>query len=195
MTEVQVKKLVAVLLASFPNAKATDETIGAYVRMLADLDYTAASAAVERLLATSRFLPSIAEIREASLTLHVGEQRPGGEAWGEVLKAIGRYGYTRTPGVDFHFDDPVVAECVSALRWRELCDSENQEADRARFIELYDKLAAQQRRRQLSEGLPAMQRWRTFQEQQRQKQLERRDEPASVGSLIKLVLGDGGGES
>ena len=41
------------------------------------------------------------------------------------------------------FTDPVTAQCVASLRWRELCDSENQAADRARFVELYDKLAAQ----------------------------------------------------
>lgn len=177
MTDLQTKKLVAVLLAAYPNNKVTDETVGAYVRMLGDLEYQAASAAVERLIATSKFLPSIAEIRETTLTLYTGEQRPGGDAWGSVLTVIGRYGYMRTPGVDFQFEDPVIGECVRALNWRELCDSENQEADRARFIELYDKLASHNRRRQLSEGMPAMQRFRALQAA----------EPVMLGRLLKLV--------
>lgn len=186
MTELQGKKLVASLIAAYPTSKITDDSAAVYTRMLLDLDYETASAAIARLVATSKFPPSIAEIREATLTLNVGEQRPGGEAWGEVLKAIGRYGYMRMPGADFQFDDPVVAECVAALKWRELCDSENQEADRARFIDLYDKLAGQQRRKQLSEGLPAMQRFRALLAASEQKRLTRTDEPMAIGSLLKL---------
>lgn len=190
MTELQGKKLVASLIAAYPTSKITDESAAVYARMLLDLDYEAASAAVARLVAVSKFPPSIAEIREATLTLNVGEQRPGGEAWGEVLKAIGRYGYMRTPGVDFQFSDPVIGECVAALKWRELCDSENQEADRARFIELYDKLAGQHRRKQLSEGLPAMQRFRALQAANEQKRLERSGEPVALGKLLRIPGGD-----
>lgn len=190
MTELQGKKLVASLIAAYPTTKITDESAAVYVRMLLDLDYEAANAAIARLVAVSKFPPAIVEIRESTLALQVGEQRPGGDAWGEVLKAIGRYGYTRTPGVDFQFSDPVIGECVAALKWRELCDSENQEADRARFIELYDKLAGQHRRKQLSEGLPAMQRFRALQAASEQKRLSRSGEPTSLGKLISLPGGD-----
>jgi hypothetical protein len=189
MTEGQVSKLVAVLAASYPAAKGDAGTVAAYQRMLGDLDYPAANAAVERLIATSKWLPTVAEIREATLALNVGEIRPGGEAWGDVPRAIRRYGYMRTPGQDFDFDDPAVAAAVKAMSWQELCSSENAVADRARFIELYDQLAARSRRLQLSEGLPAMQRFRALQAAQRQE-----IEPGtaqSIGKLIKLVLRGG----
>lgn len=189
MTKLEIKKLVAIIVAAYPTSKITDESVGIYERMLADLDYAAASASVERLLAVSKWLPTVAEIRETSLTLHVGETRPGGEAWGDVLKAIGRHGYMRTPGKDFMFEDPVTAECVSAMNWRELCSSENQVADRARFIETYDQLAGQTRRKQLSEGLPAMQRFRSIQAAQVDRRLASGDstEPRSIGQVLKLV--------
>lgn len=191
MTELQIKKLVAILVAAFPAGKFTSDTVAIYERMLGDLDYALAQAAVERLLATAKFLPTVAEIREAALTLSAGETRPGGEAWGEVLRAIGRYGYMRTPGVDFQFTDPVILECVRAMTWRELCDSENQEADRARFTELYDRLAKHHRSRQLSEGLPAMQRFRQLQAAQKAEL-----EPGAVpiGKLVQLVLKQGDGK-
>jgi hypothetical protein len=194
VTKSEAAKLVAVLIAAYQgqsaSSKITTATSEVYERMLGDLDYPAANAAVERLLATSKFLPTIAEVRDATLTVTGGgtggggEIRPGGEAWGEVLEAIGRYGRNRTPGVDFRFADPVTAECVAALVWRALCDSENQPADRARFIELYDQLAARRRRSQLSESLPAMQRLRALQAAER---LE--GEAKTLGKLLPLVAG------
>lgn len=160
MTEVEVRKLVAVLLGAYPATRMAPNTATVYERMLRDLDYPAANAAVERLLATSKFMPSVAEIRESVLSLTTGDQRPGGDGWGDVLDAVGRWGVYRIPGRDFQFADPVVAQCVTSLGWEEICNSENQQADRARFIELYERHAKTTRQKQLSESLPAMQRLR-----------------------------------
>lgn len=162
MTSAEAARLVAVLLASFPGAKTTPKTSEIYERMLADLDYPTANAAVERLLATSRYMPTIAEIRDACMTLTHGDRAAGGEAWGECMAAIRRYGIYRVPGKDFSFKDPVVARCVHALGWEELCNSENATADRARFIELYDQLAVNARRDINANQLPAAQRLRAL---------------------------------
>lgn len=177
MTPAQTAKLVAVLMAAYPNAKISDEASTVYERMLADLDYATANAAVERLLATSKWIPTVAEIRETALTLGSGETRPGGDAWGDVLAAVGRYGCYRSPA----FEDPLVAKCVDALGWREICLSENQVADRARFIQLYDQLAATDRRLQLSEPLPAM---RLLREAQAKHRLPERTGPKSIGAAL-----------
>jgi len=160
MTESETARVVAVLMAAFPHAKATAATSSAYESMLRDLEYAAVNAAISRLLATSRWMPTIAEIREATLSLQAGDVKPGGEAWGSVLKAIRFAGVHRVPGVDFAFADPVVAKCVRLLNWAELCNSENTTADRARFIELYDKLAKSHRVEQLSGTLPAVVKYR-----------------------------------
>lgn len=57
------------LLGAYPNAKATASTSQVYEAMLADLDVAEARAAVQRLIATSRFMPTVAEIREATAEL------------------------------------------------------------------------------------------------------------------------------
>ena len=198
MTKSEVAKLVAVMLAAYPNTKtlpdkpsadgqpATFGTSAAYERMLADLEYPVANAAVEQLIATSpRFMPTIAEIRERCLALARGEVRAGGEAWGSVHKAIRGAGRYRTPGVDFVFADPVASEAVAALNWVELCDSENPVADRARFIALYARLAVTHRRSQLSDSLPAMQRFRALQAVQA-KELESGPQP--IGKLLQFAV-------
>jgi len=160
MTDLEVNKLVSVLLAAFPSSKATLGTSMSYESMLADLDYAVANAAIERLLATSKFLPTIAEIRDACLVLQTGDKMPGGQAWGLVLSAIKRFGSYRQPGVDFDFQDPLVLRCVLMLGWQELCQSENSVADRARFTELYEDLSDSYRVNTLAEGLPAQARLR-----------------------------------
>ena len=184
MTEEQAQMLVTVWVTSFPSTmvrlsqEQQRQTMATYRRMLSDLDYAVANAAVERLMATCKFMPSVAEIRDTALSLATGEQVAGGEAWGALLKAISEQGAYRVPGTDFVFRDPVTAKAVSCLGWQNLCLSDCQPAERARFIELYDKLAVTERRLQLSEGLPAMRRYRALQERTAQ----------SIGDAVKRVL-------
>lgn len=160
MTPVQTAKLVAVLVAAFPNQQISTGTTEVYERMLADLEVGAATAAVQRLIGVARFLPSVAEIRESALTVVGGERRLGGDAWGDVLEAVGRFGSYRDP----QFADPVTERCVRQLGWREICLSENQVADRARFVQLYDGLAQTHRRDELTRALPAVARHRELRE-------------------------------
>lgn len=190
MTDTEVRKIVAVLMGAFPGARITQETTAVYERMIRDLEYPLANAAVERLLATCKFMPTVAEIRETALALAVGEQKPGGEAWGKVLALVARYGSYREPGKDFEIADPVLRKSIASLGWREICLSENQAADRARFIELYDKLAVQERRKQASDSLPAMQRWRELQSKQ-EARLEERTGSQPVGKLLAMLIPDG----
>jgi hypothetical protein len=152
VTKIEVQKLVAVLLAAFPSARITEGTSAVYESMLADLDHRLANAAVQSLIATARFMPTIAEIRDAVVELQRGPRRAGGDAWGDVLRAVSTVGRYRFPS----FDDGAVAAAVDALGWQNICDSENQVADRARFIELYDKLSAADRKQAVCGQLPAV---------------------------------------
>lgn len=186
MTEAEAQKLVTVLVTAFPgqlgrmDREQQANTMAVYRGMLADLEYPVANAAVERLLATAKFMPTISEIRDVALTLMSDEQRAGGSAWGDVLEAVSKFGAYRVPGTDFQFSDPVTATCVNAMGWRNLCLSENQIADRARFIELYDHERGKARRLQLTEGLPALQRLRQMQ--------ERTEQTAALSTAIRKVL-------
>jgi len=118
----------------------------AYTAGLLDLDFERARAAVNRLVKASKWIPTIAEIREAAVDVAHGSRAPGGEAWGQCLKLIRRYGSHRWPGIDFEVGDPVLLATIRALGWLDLCQSDNPHADRARFIELYDQLAQGERK-------------------------------------------------
>lgn len=150
MTATESAKVVAMLIAAYPQAQMTRQTSGIYERMLADLDRAVAVAAVERLIGSSRFLPTIAEIRFAAAEVLHGHRRLGGEAWGDVVAEMRRVGWYGRP----RFADPVVGDVVRMLGWQGLCSSGNETADRARFIELYDGLAERNRKETVvSKGL------------------------------------------
>jgi hypothetical protein len=160
VTRQEAGKLVSVMIAATAQGsrlsrESVDDMINAYAALLADLDYARCNAAVRVLLQSKNWIPAVADIRKVVLELERGPVRPAGEAWGDALKAISRYGAYRVPGVDFQFSDPEVLRCVNALGWKELCLSENQVADRARFIELYGMVSAQERREQQAPLLAA----------------------------------------
>lgn len=154
----EAAKLVAMLVTAFPDgirfltSEQQDDTRKLYRTMMLDLDYEIANTAITRIIATHKKWPSIAAIREACSRQLDGRDDRGGEAWGKLLKLIGRYGMNRTPlpmalavpePDTFVVDDPVLWRVIDAFGWRELCSSENQTADRARVIELYEQLVLQ----------------------------------------------------
>lgn len=147
MTQTEVSKLVAVLAAHYPTAKLSRDNLMAYERALADLDYQLAQSAVERIVRTSRFFPSIAEIREACTLKTTGPTRTGVEAYAELMLAVRRHGRTYGEEEAPKFKDPIIAKCLGIWgSWNSLCNSPTDDAaGRARFVELYDSLAKSQR--------------------------------------------------
>jgi hypothetical protein len=139
MTKSEAIELVMLLRASFhAGGKVSEETAQVYESMILDLDFELAKAAIGRLIQSSKFLPSIAEIREAAREAEHGPRRSGLEAWGDVTRAIRLVGTYRTPV----FTDPIVGRAVLAMGWREVCLGDNEPAIRARFIEAYEAMAA-----------------------------------------------------
>lgn len=157
MTQADVAELVATLSMAFPRPVMQEGTMRIYERMLLDLDRERAHQACARLIVSSKWLPTIAEIRSAATELEFGAVRAGAEAWGDVNEAVRRVGRYGVP----KFADPVVAVCVRSFGWLALCDSTNDTADRARFIELYDQLAARDRRDAVAGPSLALPSWRT----------------------------------
>ena len=148
MTPAEAAKTVAMLQAAYPGARWSEPTIGLYELMLADLEYEVARNAVARIIRTSRFLPTVAEVLTAAADIVVGETRNGVDAWGDVGMAVRRVGSYGVP----KFEDPVVGDCVRIMGWRNLCLGDSSEAsDRARFCELYEDLQRKQRMRMVSE--------------------------------------------
>lgn len=138
MTDAEALRIVSRLVAAFPRPVVNEMTVDVYVEALLPLDAARVAASVQRLTLTVRFLPTIAEIREAMTTQSGPELPTAGDAWATVLhwvRKIGGYGTvpTRTP------IDRLIARCIDAVGgWHYLChESENLMADRAHFLRVY----------------------------------------------------------
>lgn len=181
MTKSEAAKLVAMLLASFPNSQVSEKTAEVYEHMLSDLDFGLVQRAVARLVGTEDFLPSIAKIRRTATELQRGPVRPGGDAWGEVLEQTREVGYCGTPT----FEDSIVEYIVGLWGWREICLAEGP-ADRARFIELYDRLAKERRVDEVS-GVPLPRRLPGASEEPKALTHEAGSERAAQPNVVGLV--------
>ena len=139
--EAEISELVGLMSAAYPGAKVSDATVEVYVAMLKDIPLDILTASVQQCMAESEFLPTVAKVRDKALALTAPIAPAPLEAWGIVLKAIGVYGFYRTP----EFADPIITKAVDCIGWRNICCTEmdNQGVDRAHFSRVYEGLLRQ----------------------------------------------------
>jgi len=145
-TEIEITKLLKVMRAFYAHANFQDweATRKGYVMMLSDMPIEILDAAVKQCVSTCEFFPTIAALRRAAAEIQIGESAypPAAQAWGEFLYLALHYGHDHKPQIN----NPLMDKAIDALGWYELCMSENQVADRARFIEVYNQYLDRERR-------------------------------------------------
>ncbi|MEH7355099.1 replicative helicase loader/inhibitor [Neobacillus drentensis] len=134
MNRKEIINLLGIATANFPNLqqKEMKPTAILWEKALADIPYEVAEKAVIKVLSTSKFFPTIAEIRDATAQITQPRTLDAIEAWGMIVQAIRKYGYYNQ-GAALQSLPEDVAEMVKRFTWRELCLSENVETLRAQF--------------------------------------------------------------
>lgn len=112
-----------------------------WFREICDIPYNVAEMALRKWVATNKWSPSIADIREMTSGIVNGDPMTWGESWEKALNAVRRFGsYNKGAALDSL--DPLTRKCVENIGYMELCMSENIMADRAhyqRIFEIYSK--------------------------------------------------------
>ena len=145
----EFKLLVKGLKAAYPsqNFLPDDYSMKLWYSLLKDVDYALAEAAAYKHICTSRFPPTIADLR-AQCT-QVTEEKPKTwlDGWSIVQKMIGRGGIFRQEEAmnDLNEADPITASIVERMGWKNLCNSENQSVDRANFRQCYETMQNRER--------------------------------------------------
>lgn len=161
-TEVEVKRALAILSVTYPNYNFSKEAVAIYISMLKDIPAPALEAGVKQHIATSKWFPTVAELREAALRLTTDSLPSASEAWGEVTEQMRRVGSWGKP----EFSHELVEKAVSySGGWKYLCASEVQGIERSNFLKTYNtlhkraaddvRMLPEVRRMMLGEGVPA----------------------------------------
>lgn len=153
MNRKEIINLLGIATANFPNLqqKEMKPTAILWEKALSDIPYDVAEKALIKVLSTSHFFPTIADIREAVAQMTQPRTLDAMEAWGLIIEAIRKFGYSRQKeAMDFLPDD--VAEMVKRFTWWELCMSENPETLRAQFRMAWE---TQSKRKNELKALPA----------------------------------------
>jgi hypothetical protein len=118
--------------------------------LLADLPLDVLAAAALQCIATVRFFPTIAELREAAALLTEPERQSGMEVWGEAIDELSKAkAEARIP----RLADPIAARILKAMGGHAaLSNSKDPSYDRSQFVKAYE--AAVERERQKARVLP-----------------------------------------
>lgn len=128
------------LFACYPNTEITAGTAAMYMRLLSDIPADELQTIVDQAVATCKFLPTIAELRDMRHNLNTLDRLTYGEAWELVQKEIRRVGYLQKP----KFADETTAKVVAQMGWLYLCMSTEPGNDLARFRDMYNALLSRQ---------------------------------------------------
>lgn len=134
MNRKEIINLLGIATANFPNMQERDmqPTAVLWEKALRDIPYHVAEKALIKVLSTSRFFPTVAEIREAATQLTQPRKMDWSEAWELIGQAIRKYGFYDQEGAMAYLPDDV-ARMARRFGWRELCHNENIDTLRAQF--------------------------------------------------------------
>ena len=145
MTFNEFKVLVKGMKAVYtqPNFLPDADSVKIWYRLLQDMPYELANVAIQRHMATNKFPPTPAEIRQAAVQT-VEAPQGWADGWEQFRRAVRRYGYYQQEEAMNSMDE-ITRKTVRRLGWKELCESENIMQDRANFRMAYEQEANRRR--------------------------------------------------
>lgn len=127
-----------------------EQAVSLWYRELRDIPADVADAALRKWVATSKWSPSIAELRAIAAELQYGKIPDWTDAWDKVQAAISRYGMYRVEEA-LNSLDPLTRRVVGRAGFTRICLSDNVVAERANFRNCYEQIAErEQEHRQLA---------------------------------------------
>lgn len=120
------------------NILPNEQALQLWFNQLNDISYDVAEVTLNKWVATNKWSPSIADIREQATDITQGAAKDWGDAWQDVLRAIRLYGsYEELKALESL--DETTRKVVKRLGFRNLCFSEDIQVDRANFRMIYEQ--------------------------------------------------------
>ena len=130
-----------------------EQAMELWYNQLQDIPYNVATATLNKWVATEKWSPSIADIRQLATEVVSGTVNEWSDGWEQVETAIKRYGmYNEAEALESM--DEITRQAVKRLGFKNLCLSESQMTDRANFRMIYEQVAERKKKEaQLPEAL------------------------------------------
>lgn len=150
LTHSKIVKLLTPYLTAYPSCRLGASGLMLYARALQDIPLDEIDAAMLRLMRTSRFFPTVAEILESvKSTRDVISQKDtasAGAAWQEAMNLVKRIG----PYGPWTYSSPAVERAVKQFGKMELCELETDAMNtaRAQFMKIYNVEAEREKARE-----------------------------------------------
>ena len=140
MTDAEIKQLLKFTLANFPSYQERDmlPTAELWRATLSDMPFNVAKQAIVKVLSTSRFFPTVADIREAAVQITQPRKMEAMEAWELIASAIRRFGFMRKAEAMAALPEDV-ARAAEMFGWKDLCHGENVDTMKAQFRMMWEK--------------------------------------------------------
>lgn len=116
-----------------------EQAMELWFNQLQDIPYKVAEVTLNKWVATNKWSPTIADLREQYTNLTQGEAKDWGEAWQSVLSAIHRFGSYRELEALESMDE-TTRKVVDRLGFHNICVSESIDHDRANFRMIYEQV-------------------------------------------------------
>lgn len=130
----RIKSQVMRLQAAFPQRPVEASTIAVYVDALGDMDPDVLHTAVDVVIRSDDWFPTIKRLRTACDDLHLAQLSAADDGkWIKRWLSGAPGGYDAATGITFkpkEFPNPVMAEAVRLLGWTRICQSEEKYFDR-----------------------------------------------------------------
>ncbi len=139
MTRSEFAVWAMALKTYFPrdNLLPTKESMELWYQEVQDIPQDVATAMLRKWVNTNNWPPTISEVRTICAEIRQGPIMQWGDGWEEVVKAIRRHGYCSEKEA-YESMSPTTRSAVSKIGWREICMSENPEAIRAQFRQVFE---------------------------------------------------------
>lgn len=150
MTKSEVAKILTIIANMYSKFEVNPVKAELWHDMLKDIPYELAQMAVKKVMLTSEFPPNIAQIRKAvaEITTNKEDSIDAGQAWGEVQRAIQKWGWPE-PEKAMQMMSPLTRRVVEQLSWREICTAEEIGVIRGQFMKMYNIIAERQKEAKL----------------------------------------------
>jgi len=139
MKKSETAQILTMISVMYKNFEITTSKTDLWHELIGDLAFPIAQMALKKAMLTSEFPPTVAEIRKMVAEITETEQLDAGKAWGEVTRAISKWGFNQ-PTEAFNSMSPITLQIVKQISWREICMSENPGVERGQFMKMYDSM-------------------------------------------------------